>query len=941
MTKKQLLKKLNLSSFIALDFETTGLSSHSDRIIEIAAIRYIDGKASERFIKLLNPGRSLSSFISELTGITNGMLSNAPNESEIVDSFLDFLGDLPIVAHNISFDIAFLNALCERHEITKVNFDLYDTLQLARIFLYDKPAFSLSSVGDYFGLSCVGMHRAEKDAELCGDIFIHLINESASHPLQVISKLVSLANPSDIPNKLLFINLAQLLIKSKKLKSGLTKPKQYQDHYDNVFKYNGNKSVDSISVQEVFGKDGLLQHSMENFEIRESQINFGSFVENIFMGEPSIGVVEAGTGSGKSLAYLFPAIKRTFTGNVNGPTIISCHTKHLQDQLFYKDLPLLARTLDVPFKAVKLKGRNNYICKTRFNWKVSDGGNILSSKEITSLLPVVVWLEYTDTGDLTECNGFWSSRPGRVAFEIHSQPGFCTTGVCSKYGGCYFGKVRRSVFDANLIIVNHALLLSEIASSGFLPSYNVVIIDEAHNLINNAYSQFSGQIDQNVIHSVLQNIDPSSSTYSWWNKRMQILSKTNSSLKSLKNNLKNKVKDGMEASVNLFEAIILHSIDRFSAEDFYTKKVIIENLLEEYGEVQSELNWLSTTLHDLLYTLHRIESELLKSDPEQSNYKELFLLLENRIESLKIIISLIETLTAKKNPEWIYWQEGTMKRSREGGKKLFISLHGSPIDISQILASQLFEKIDHCILTSATLQVEESFDYFLERAGLTIQSNIQVKTDVFPSPFYYEDQVQYFQFNGQNQIMNNPKKIADLVYSLHKQHKNRIMVLFTSHKMLNNTHHELRLMPEGRDLPVFAQGFGVSRYSILQGMKSNSRGILLGTNAFWEGIDLPGELLEILIITKLPFGVPTEPVIWAYSKMIENSGGNSFMEYSVPECIIRYRQGFGRLIRSTFDQGSFIVLDDRIITKKYGKYFLDSIPVQPKIIETKDEINHL
>ena len=184
-----------------------------------------------------------------------------------------------------------------------------------------------------------------------------------------------------------------------------------------------------------------------------------------------------------------------------------------------------------------------------------------------------------------------------------------------------------------------------------------------------------------------------------------------------------------------------------------------------------------------------------------------------------------------------------MKRSREGGKQLFISLHGSPIDISQILASQLFEKIDHCILTSATLQVEESFDYFLERAGLTIQSNIQVKMDVFPSPFYYEDQVQYFQFNGQNQIMNNPKKIADLVYSLHKQHKNRIMVLFTSHKMLNNTHHELRLMPEGRDLPVFAQGFGVSRYSILQGMKSNSRGILLGTNAFWEGIDLPGELL--------------------------------------------------------------------------------------------------
>jgi len=214
-----------------------------------------------------------------------------------------------------------------------------------------------------------------------------------------------------------------------------------------------------------------------------------------------------------------------------------------------------------------------------------------------------------------------------------------------------------------------------------------------------------------------------------------------------------------------------------------------------------------------------------------------------------------------------------------------------------------------------------------------------LKTDVFASPFYYEDQVNYFQYGGKKDISNDPESIASIIYNVHNSHNNRIMALFTSHKMLNQTYRELRSKPGGRDLPVFAQRYGASRYSILQGMHSNPNGILLGTNAFWEGIDLPGELLEILIITKLPFSVPTEPVVWAYSKSVDMSGGSSFFDYTVPECVIRFRQGFGRLIRSTLDQGTFIVLDDRVITKGYGKHFSDSIPVHHEVVENINELN--
>jgi hypothetical protein len=240
-----------------------------------------------------------------------------------------------------------------------------------------------------------------------------LVKEAASYPLHVISKLESLVKSVTIPNKSLYVDLANELIRTEDLKAGITKSNVQHDKYSNIYRSNGNKHIENISVQDVFCPGGLLQEKMDEFEDRQDQVGYGKFVENIIIDTPEIGIVEAGTGLGKSLAYLFPALKRTVIAGDEGPTIISCHTKHLQDQLFYKDLPLLAQALDVSINAVKLKGRNNYICKTRLNWEITDSGKQLSPKEIESLLPIFVWLEYTDTGDLSECNGFWSSHPGR------------------------------------------------------------------------------------------------------------------------------------------------------------------------------------------------------------------------------------------------------------------------------------------------------------------------------------------------------------------------------------------------------------------------------------------------------------------------------------------------------------------------------------------------
>ena len=241
-------------------------------------------------------------------------------------------------------------------------------------------------------------------------------------------------------------------------------------------------------------------------------------------------------------------------------------------------------------------------------------------------------------------------------------------------------------------------------------------------------------------------------------------------------------------------------------------------------------------------------------------------------------------------------------------------------------------------MTSATLRVNSGFDYYFRRTGLDRVIDKLVKTDYFPSPFYYEDQVTYLQYGNRKSITTDSVSIAKIIELVSQKYNQRIMVLFTARKTLTGVYNELKNSSVGRNIPIFAQIFNSSRQSLIDGMKRTPNGVLLGTSAFWEGVDLPGDLLQILIITKLPFDVPTEPTIKAYSEMLEMSGDNSFINFAVPESVIRFRQGFGRLIRTMTDEGIFIVLDDRIVTKRYGTNFSEAIPVQMHVFTDINEL---
>jgi len=936
MNRKEILKTVNLSRFTAFDFETTGLDSMADRIIEIAAIRFEDGEITDRFVTLVNPGQPISPMITRITGISDEMVRDKPQEEEIIDELLAFLGEDPLVAHNIRFDQSFLRSLCERCNRDEVTNPLYDTLQLGRSLLFDQAVFNLGSLSEFFGLSAQGAHRAEKDTENCGLIFLHLLEELAGYPLKMISKVLTFVKHTEIPNKNLYVDLANELTRRGDLTRGLTETKHDHGLKTNTYRWDGSNDAAEITVEDVFGPEGFLKEVHPNFETRYNQIKYALNTEQTLLKDRGIGVVEAGTGLGKTMAYLFGAFKRSSHVEQEGPTVVSCHTKHLQDQLFYKDLPQLAETMDVPVKAVMMKGRNNYICKTRFDWMIADA-NTLDEMDVEALLPVMFWLHWTKTGDISECSGFFNSRRTWLKSSFCSEPGFCTGEICNRHRGCYYGQLRQALYRAHTIVVNHSLLLTEADRPGFLPEFNAVIVDEAHNLVKSAYDQFKVEWNEKGTSFLLQGVDPAHPRSMRWNNILQQINNITPGVIQLRDELQDAVKNTQGALKDFMQALRDDNETRFNPAKQYQEKPILGSINKVYAPVTVELLTLKQGLESILFLLEKTRKSVLEMDPARTDYPVLHSILDRGLETMTTIINSLVRLTEQQDPDWVYWLEGEFRHYGTGRQKLDISLHASLIDVAETLKGTFFKRMDHCVLTSATLKINDSFDYFLRRTGLDDWDNVQTRE--FLSPFHYMEQVNYHQYGGGRVLSNEPEYIADLVYYLHKKFEKRIMVLFTARKLLSDTAECMRDKPGGRDLPLFAQIRGASRPGIIKGMHRNPNGILFGTNSFWEGVDLPGDLLEILILVKLPFDVPSEPLIKSYSDHISRHGGNSFMEYSLPECAIRFRQGFGRLIRTSYDSGKFICLDNRVVTKRYGEIFQRSLPVEMEVFSEFDTIN--
>jgi len=653
----------------------------------------------------------------------------------------------------------------------------------------------------------------------------------------------------------------------------------------------GNSS-DSLAgfASGFFGESGALS-KLADFEFRPQQQQMAVAVAQALDEERPL-VVEAGTGVGKSLAYLAPAVRKAL--DAGRKAIISTHTINLQEQLIEKDIPLLKSVLDEPFNALLLKGRRNYVCPARLLIAMSGGGEMFTSSELEEVKAIWKWAETTPDGTLSDLD---FAPSGRVWSQVCSETHACTPKRCGPSGKCFYQEVRKRVAEADVLVVNHTLFFTlldsqaEFAESerGFLFPNDFLIFDEAHTLEHVAARQLGLSLSQVGMKFDLHRLfNP----------------KTSKGLFQLTGDA-----SGRRLTMKLLDEI----------DDFFDE---VEGACT-WGEYGREFRvrdpeLVEDTLGASLIELSR--QARATADLAEDTVKLEMTELARRLSDCR---SALATFLDQSEDGMVYWVE---KSDRET-----VSLNAAPVDVSELLRPVFFERDRPAVFTSATLGIgEQDLNYFRNRVGAEEVESIRIG-----SPFDYARQMTIHLVKTMPQPNEEGYEEALIEWIRHfiRKSKGSAFVLFTSYKLLKRVADDMEDFFETEDFQLLVQGRGSSRGQLIEEFKRDQSSVLFGTDSFWTGVDVPGKALTNVIITRLPFAVPDHPLTQARLEHITDQGGNSFMEYSVPEAILKLRQGVGRLIRSEDDKGMVVLLDNRVLSKRYGKAFLNALPEAPVEIE--------
>jgi ATP-dependent DNA helicase DinG len=649
----------------------------------------------------------------------------------------------------------------------------------------------------------------------------------------------------------------------------------------------GNK----IDIEAFFNSGGKLSEVSSRFELRPDQTKMAMAVSRSFEKGYHL-AVEAGTGTGKSFAYLVPAID--FAINSRRKVIISTHTINLQEQLINKDIPLLARAVEGSFKVVLAKGRGNYLCQRRLRYAVDNSRSLFEEAD-ANLRDIKKWSLETADGTLSSL----SPAPRSDIWDmIRSEHGNCSGRRCGFYNQCFYWKARRSLENADIIIANHALLFSDLSMKaqglGVLPEYDAVIIDEAHNIEHVAEDHFGINLSNWTISYVL---------------------------KSLYND---KTHKGLLAGNNIDD--ILELIAQVKEQT----QVFFEQVGQWYQQNYSSTNgrcyagFLTDNLSEAVKRLRLAVSRRLKDDDAAEESGDYQLELHRCVDRLREIeenIRLFVNQGGDKENEYIYWVEVS---GSNFNKRYY--LRSAPVEAASDIKNCLFDRFNSVILTSATLSCgddDKQFNFFASRVGL-----VDYNTLILGSPFDYYNQVTLY-IEATLPEPNSPdfqERAISVIKKYLLQTQGKAFVLFTSYSMLRSFTDQMSLWLAENRFTLLEQGSGISRSELLNEFVEDTNSVLFGTDSFWQGVDVPGEALSNVIILRLPFAVPNHPLIQGKIEKIRKSGGNPFVQYQLPSAIIKFKQGFGRLIRNRVDTGIVAVLDSRIVSKYYGRKFISAIP---------------
>ncbi|WP_017755549.1 ATP-dependent DNA helicase DinG [Calidifontibacillus oryziterrae] len=920
--------------FVVVDVETTGNKVGIDKIIQVGAILIENGEIIERFSSFVNPNVKLSPFIKQFTGIDDMMLEKAPSFSLIAPMLFEMVTGSYFVAHNVPFDLTFLKVEFENSGYELNDIRSIDTVELSRFLYPTLSGYKLNQLASEFAIEHDQPHRADSDAEVTAYLLLNLLTKLRNLPLATLLHLKPLSAKlhSD------YSSLINEAIEAKQESVEIEEVNQYDVYRGLALKTKEKQNYLAEDANNDFKLDdktlllSRLQRIRPEIEVRPGQIEMMEIIEKAFQ-KRFHALLEAGTGTGKTIAYLLPSIM--FARKFNRPIVISTYTTQLQEQIISQEMKLLREALPFSIRAAVLKGRNHYLCLRKFEQYLADSSSDNYDTVLTKC-QILIWLTETVNGDVDELN---LSSGGRIFWnKVKSDTQSCTNSHCPWFSRCFYQLNRNHAQIAHVIITNHALLLADMKHEySLLPAYSELVIDEAHHLEDAASEHLGVQLDYLSIQTLLNQIGMIEGAGLL--QRLFELTKEGD-IQQLK-----AVRGVEEQLCELKSSIdeLFRSIRTFALSKNDTIKNEIGRISYRY-QISKESGVVWKDVKNNAYAT----IEVLK------DFKEAFTILLGSIEHKKDNLtyvqqgylndskSTISSLDVLKDNLCKLLYEVHMNRvtwieTEPKGAQNSTYLFSQPIDPSDILADQLFAKKDSVILTSATLAVKNSFEYIKERIGL---NDFEVLTKIIPSPFSYKDQVQLLIPTDVPQIKDVDqeqfiKEIADRIVEIARITKGRMLLLFTAFDMLEKTYYAVKQSSALDSFVLIGQGISSgSREKLTKNFKRYDQAILFGTSSFWEGIDIPGEALSCIVIVRLPFSPPDQPILAAKAELLKQAGKNAFMELYLPQAILRFKQGFGRLVRARNDRGVVIVLDRRIVTKSYGKKFISALP-QINIHEAK------
>ena len=907
--------------YVAIDTETTGLDPGSDEIIEVAAIAFDRQGVLDEYRTLVQPAHALPYRVERLTGIHAAELTGAPHFAAVASEIAAFVGASPVVGQNIEFDTTFLARAGVW--VPGVQYDTHDLAQLLLAGLHD---YSLRGIAEHLEIDFPVRHRAYADADATRSVFLALRHRLAELPGWLLDEVQRLAAAAEWPLASLVAEVLAERPAGIEAESGLTsRLLTTPEDGGKPLGGGGNGVVQDAEVIELLRGAGALSQHFASFEQRPEQEKMAVAV-NRALAQGNHLLVEAGTGTGKSLAYLLPAALQAIRSGER--VVVSTDTIGLQEQLIEKDLPavkeLLAGVESEPLRVASLKGRRNYLCLQR--WSALRHAAPADKDEARLMARLLVWLQRTQTGDRAELN----LRSGADAAwsRMSAENTACLQAACPfvKDGTCFLYRARKRADAAHVLVVNHALLLSDIATGGHvLPPYQRLIIDEAHNLEDEATSRLAFSATEADFNDFLDRIgrragERASGLAGSINEASRggaaDLLAPGAYMAGVAASLVTgaaRVRARLSEPYGLLERVLAECgpDDREPGDGrlLVTRATRVQRVWSDL-EISAEnldaaMTNLMTLLEDVRGMLELGDQSLLDQDAIASEAADLCQI------GAELQFGWSHALL-EEDASLICWLE----RERRSGD---LALHTAPLEVAEVLRRELFEVKDSVILTSATLSTDDRFDFLRQRTGIDDADEL-----LLGSPFDFEASTLIalptdLPDPNQSEFATSA---GELLVETLRASQGRALVLFTSYGALNGVYEKIKAPLEAEGILVLGHGIDGSPRQMLAALRENPRTVLLGTASFWEGVDVIGEALSLLVIARLPFAVPSDPIYQARSALYDDP----FEQYAVPNAILRFRQGFGRLIRSKTDRGVLMVLDRRLRARAYGDTFLRSLP---------------